>query len=604
MEEPAKDYGYREPALATPWCSPGNPPYKKGEVVFFTDGDEGRKTGTITRAYPMENKYALKLAGATAELRAADGKFVYFSKDELQRASPLLQQPPEQVEPVLKQPRLDSQTAPGIGPAAPSVQSPNPLAANLGPNRLEGRVKWWSKERGYGKIEPIAQKGQQAGEQVFVHKNGMDGGPDSLHAQAIDEGIIVTYEVIMREGKPCATSVQVGGIAPAISYAELGRRDTTQDAMITQLITTGLQIGTHQITGQHKSSSEDRFLTRVGVPVQNLGDYCKSAVVSVFGVFDGHSGASCSDFVAVNLDKTIFDCIRHRGRENTGKNQTSDVAFKAAVLAAFRTTEHNFFQYANKLEGGAAHAWATAGSTATTVCLYGPDEEGRLKLVTANAGDSRSVLGRRDGTAIRLSVDHTPDLPGERKRIETEGSSVVNAQGIWRIVLPSRRGTNFAGLSVSRGFGDLEYKQAAKVVSAVPDVFLRNVDLEEDSFVILGSDGIWGPVSDEEAVRIVCMTLREGGPEPYRVAAQQIAELAHAREPSDDKTCVVVWFGNLPEMPAVVANNAAALASARMKPRHVAAADDMFTETVAPGPKKDLSELDDLFAAFASEMSA
>jgi serine/threonine protein phosphatase PrpC/cold shock CspA family protein len=552
----------------------------------------------------MENKYALKLVGASAELRAADGKFVYFSKDELQRASPLLMSPPEQGEPVLKQPRLDSQTAPGIGPAAPSVQSP--LAQNLGPNRLEGRVKWWSKERGYGKIEPIVQKGQQPAEQVFVHKNGMDGGPESLHAQAIDEGIIVTYEVIMREGKPCATSVQVGGIAPAISYAELGRRDTSQDAMITQLIATGLQIGTHQITGHHKSASEDRFLTRVGVPVQNLGDYCKNQVVSVFGVFDGHSGASCSDFVAVNLDKTIFDCIRHRGRENSGKSLTSDVAFKSAVLAAFRTTEHNFFQYANKLEGGAAHAWATAGSTATCVCLYGPDEEGRLKLVTANAGDSRSVLGRSDGTAIRLSQDHTPDLPGERKRIEQEGSSVVNAQGIWRIVLPNwRRGSGVAGLSVSRGFGDLEYKQAAKVVSAVPDVFLRNVDLEEDSFVILGSDGIWGPVSDEEAVRIVCMTLREGGPEPHRVAAQQIAELAHAREPHDDKTCVVVWFGNLPELPSEVMNSAAHhLATSRMKPRHVAAADDMFTASIPAGPKADLSELDDLFAAFASEMSA
>jgi len=602
MEEPAKDYGYREPALATPWCSPGNPPYKKGEVVFFEDADEGRKTGTITRAYPMENKYALKLAGATAELRAPDGKFVYFNKDELQRASPLMA-PPEQGEPALKQPRLDSQTVPGIGPAAPSVQSPH--AANLGPNRLEGRVKWWSKERGYGKIEPFVVKGQQPAEQVFVHKNGMDGGPESLHAQAIDEGIIVTYEVIMREGKPCATSVQVGGIAPAISYAELGIRDATKDAMITQLITSGLQVGTHQITGHKGSTSEDRFLTRVGVPVQNLGDYCKTAVVSVFGVFDGHSGASCSDFVAVNLDKTIFDCIRHRGRENSGKNLTSDVAFKSAVLAAFRTTEHNFFQYANKLEGGAAHAWATAGSTASVVCLYGPDEEGRLKLVTANAGDSRAVLGRRDGTAIRLSQDHTPDLPGERKRIEQEGSSVVlTSQGIWRIVLPSRRGSGVAGLSVSRGFGDLEYKGATKVVSAVPDVFLRNVDLEEDSFAILGSDGIWGPVSDEEAVRIVCMTLRGGGPDPQRVAAQQIAELAHAREPSDDKTCVVVWFGNIPDMPSAVANTAALVASARMKPSHVAAADDMFTTAVTAGPKADLSELDDLFAAFASEMNA
>merc|ERR1712151_804614 len=100
----------------------------------------------------------------------------------------------------------------------------------------------------------------------------------------------------------------------------------------------GLQSGTHQVTGQNKVSSEDRYLVRVGVPVQ-LGDYCKSMVCTVFGVFDGHSGASCSDFVAVNLDKTIFDCIRNRGvKEN--KSVTSDVAIKMALLAAFRTTEH------------------------------------------------------------------------------------------------------------------------------------------------------------------------------------------------------------------------------------------------------------------------
>merc|ERR1711937_953703 len=180
----------------------------------------------------------------------------------------------------------------------------------------------------------------------------------------------------------------------------------------------GVQAGNHQITGLHKVSSEDRFLARMGVPVEKLGDYIKSTV-SVFGVFDGHSGASCSDFVAVNLDKTIFDCIRHRSVKE-GKNVTSDMAMKSALLSAFRTTAHNFFQYANKLEGGAAHAWATAGSTSCVACFYGPDEECRLKLVIANAGDSRAVLGRRDGTAVRLSQDHTPDVPSEKKRIETE----------------------------------------------------------------------------------------------------------------------------------------------------------------------------------------
>merc|ERR1719382_757344 len=249
------------------------------------------------------------------------------------------------------------------------------------------------------------------------------------------------------------------------------------------------------------------MIVRTGISVDSLGLSCKKAVCALFGVFDGHSGASCSDFVATNLDRSFFDCLRHQSRRDV----KSDLAMRSALLAAFRMTEHNYFQYLNKLEGGAAHAWATAGSTACSAVMFGPDEEGRLRLAVANAGDSRVVMGTRDGRVVRLSEDHTPDVPTERRRIEQEGSAVVNACGIWRIVLPSKRGLGLAGLSVSRGFGDLEYKQPAGVVSAVPDVTLRVLDLREDSFLIFGSDGIWGPVSDADAVRIVAGELREGG---------------------------------------------------------------------------------------------
>lgn len=38
-------------------------------------------------------------------------------------------------------------------------------------------------------------------------------------------------------------------------------------------------------------------------------------------------------------------------------------------------------------------------------------------LVLANAGDCRAVLCR-GGRALRLTTDHTPDVPGERTRIE------------------------------------------------------------------------------------------------------------------------------------------------------------------------------------------
>eukprot|EP00928_Gymnodinium_smaydae_P012914 TRINITY_DN14716_c0_g3_i1.p1 TRINITY_DN14716_c0_g3~~TRINITY_DN14716_c0_g3_i1.p1 ORF type:complete len:652 (+),score=144.70 TRINITY_DN14716_c0_g3_i1:171-1958(+) len=583
----------RTPDLLTPYCSPGDPPYKKGEAVIFGDG----MTGTIARAYPWDNKYSVKALGSHAELRGPDGGFVYFTKAELQRSVPL-PQAVEVQEPPAKVPRLDD-GGQGADAAAAAAAAAAEAAAAAMPRRLEGRVKWFSREKGFGKIEPRGG----VGEEVFVHKKRMDGGADGPHAYAMAEGVLVTYEIITVDEKPCATHVQVRGIAPISDFSDMPR-DPAQDAAIHNLILSGMQVGTHQVTGHMKVNSEDRYLSRVGMPV-SLGENCKKAACSIFGVFDGHSGASCSDFVAVGLEKAIFDCLRHRGvRDQGGKTVTSDVTFKSALLAAFRTTEHNFFQYANKLDGGAASAWATAGSTACTASFYGPDEEGRLRLVTANAGDSRAVLGKRDGRAVRLTDDHTPDVPSERKRIELHGGAVVSAaQGIWRIVLPSRRGSGVAGLSVSRGFGDLEYKQPAPVVSAVPDVVVRTIDLREDSFIILGSDGVWGPVSDEEAVQIVASVLHEGGDNACVQAAQHLADIAHQRENHDDKTVIVVRFGQLPDEPAHRQSANVASASVRMmRPRHVSksSGDDMFAGLQKP--KSDLEDLDDLFASYARDM--
>jgi len=336
----------------------------------------------------------------------------------------------------------------------------------------------------------------------------------------------------------------------------------------------------------------------------------------VFGVFDGHSGASCSDFVSTNLDRSLFESLRHQSKREV----SSDLAMRSALTAAFRTTEHNFFQYANRLEAGPAAAWANAGSTACTATFFGPDEDGRLRLAVANAGDSRCVLGRKDCRAIRLSEDHTPDVPTERKRIEAEGSAVVNASGIWRIVLPSKRGTGLAGLSVSRGFGDIEYKQGANVVSAVPDVYLHALSLPEDCFLIIASDGIWGPVTDGEAVRIVAGVIREGGEEPAANAAHRLLDIAHQRDGHDDKTVVVVWFGDLPNAPpsergsAVNSGYPGNVRQARPVsagapgrpgvpgPVVTPGGDDMFSASARPAADQQLTELDDLFSAYAMQI--
>jgi len=434
-------------------------------------------------------------------------------------------------------------------------------------------------------------------DEVFVHKSRFEGGPEGPHAQAVSEGAAVTYEVITSQvdGKPTACNVQVAGVRSAsVPDKHAGQKD----ALIRKLLINGMQIGTFQEKGVGKPHMEDRLIIRNGIPVESVGAGCKKIVASLFGVFDGHSGASCSDFVATNLDRVVFECIRHQNKREVN----SDLAMRSALQAAFRTTEHNFFQYANRLDAGPAAAWTNAGSTACTCTFYGPDEDGRLRLAVANAGDSRAVLGRKDCSALRLSEDHTPDVPGERKRIESEGAAVVQASGIWRIVLPSKKGTGLAGLSVSRGFGDIEYKTGTNVVSAVPDVFLSALDLREDCFVVIASDGVWGPVSDGEAVRIVAGALREGGEEPAAKAARQLLEIAHQRDGHDDKTVLVIWFGDLPlappaERPSIYPHSARGRSSATSVPaRPVAGSDDMFASTRS-------GDLDSLFASYAKEIS-
>ena len=104
------------------------------------------------------------------------------------------------------------------------------------------------------------------------------------------------------------------------------------------------------------------------------------------------------------------------------------------------------------------------------------------KIYVANAGDSRSILVRKD-EVVELSKDHKPELKSEKARIKKCGGWVTANNRI------------NGELNISRGFGDFRFKDNRRqynkrIVTCEPDIKELS-RRKRDKFIIMGSDGFW-----------------------------------------------------------------------------------------------------------------
>ena len=144
-----------------------------------------------------------------------------------------------------------------------------------------------------------------------------------------------------------------------------------------------------------------------------------------------------------------------------------------------------------------------SGSTCVSL-LFTP-----TRIYCINVGDSRCLLGKyiekeNKWISMNLSRDHKPSEPDEMLRIKKCGGIIEsyrdnsgNFVGPERVWGPSMEAP---GLAMSRSFGDEIGHQVGVVVD--PEV-LEHFFEKEDKFIILGSDGIWEFISNEEVIDIV-----------------------------------------------------------------------------------------------------
>jgi len=91
-----------------------------------------------------------------------------------------------------------------------------------------------------------------------------------------------------------------------------------------------------------------------------------------------------------------------------------------------KALQHGFVRTDKNFLGICRRKNIIAGSCVVSALLLG-DRPANAHVVVANLGDSRAVLARGT-TALRLSDDHKPNRPDEKKRIVKAGGKVLDVR--------------------------------------------------------------------------------------------------------------------------------------------------------------------------------
>jgi serine/threonine protein phosphatase PrpC len=247
---------------------------------------------------------------------------------------------------------------------------------------------------------------------------------------------------------------------------------------------------------------------------------------SMFGVFDGHGqkGHDVSNFVKDNLPKLIL---------RDQKFRTEDMA--AGLKDQFKKMQN--------LIATASRTKKLSAEMSGTTCSIAFHDTVKGELTVAHVADSTIVMGKRKGDKLvgtKLTRDHKPDLPDERKRIEASGGRVVfDGYANHRVYAKNGR---YPGLNMSRCMGDLLGHSDAGC-SAEPEV--NTIKLEPDDEVLLVcSDGVWEFLEPDAALAYV-----NNPPAKAQSSADALAKAAWDRwiqeeggQVVDDITVILIYL--------------------------------------------------------------
>ena len=260
----------------------------------------------------------------------------------------------------------------------------------------------------------------------------------------------------------------------------------------------------------HRQEMEDFHCIK-----QALG---KNPNLSYFSIFDGHGGKEVASFLSLNFHRILVKEINYANLSNNDEENIS--TFIQVIKNSFQKIDEDILNNDNFS--------IDVGSTATIILIYANNNENdeqknmkkghRRTLICANIGDSNGFLINKKYIKL-MTKGHKCDDMLEVKRIKEQGGIVF-------------QGRIFGKLILTRTLGDKEMKKYG--VIPTPDFFVKKIE-DDDLFFIIGSDGIWDVIEQEEVYRI---GMEKGlSSEEF---SKKLVNLAKERDTRDNASCIVI----------------------------------------------------------------
>ena len=304
------------------------------------------------------------------------------------------------------------------------------------------------------------------------------------------------------------------------------------------------------------------------------------AMTTFAGVFDGHGGDECSNYLvdalphhvraAMYAEREALRQAIEDSRTNPRPEGTEDTAselMRQILKQSYLRTDKEFITPKSAPQ---------SGSTAATVILMG------RRLFAANVGDSRVVLCRAGGQCVELTSDHKPSRPDEAARVRAAGGFILHKRVMGELAITRAFGDKSFKMGIkamleeeadelTRGLSESEQARdlTAPLVSAEPEIasmvsqiddnaLYRRLPIREltysisspnlapqvlghgDEFLLLACDGLFDVFRSQDAIALARQELIAHRGEPAEVARIVSDQAIRVRRSRDNVSILII----------------------------------------------------------------